>query len=411
MFLMAPQNPFTIFSTSEDRLILARKIVQGISDFNPTDCAKIALTFALNPSLMDDLTVKDSRMILELAKQCSEVPWKLPESAVQDQSAPPSHALAEPHTTDVAPAAVSDTAAQSALATAGASATKAPDVAQPLPHALIEPDSSAVPDATVDRDSKHFHNVYIRRHWYDFSPAVINDFFDRTEVDVRFTPDYDLIASSLSNSHYLTWPKKDTKKPGKPGDLESSFLPSSFAILLRMATTNWLPTVTVHSVSKKMVVLLFKIRNNIPFNLGELIFDHIMAFCHGQGKEDKVLLPFSSLIYGILCKQGFQKHPQEDEMFLTSKYSIDKRMFLNSHFDDCSTFKSAVVPEEESVPSQRRSVSVDFAAVSARVISTQSILTSLKSTIVRMEKVLLDDKKLLQSFEAGDVGSDSAPAR
>nr|GMD40214.1 uncharacterized protein LOC109181161 [Ipomoea batatas] len=40
-----------------------------------------------------------------------------------------------------------------------------------------------------------------------------------------------------------------------------------------------------------------------------------------------------------------------------------------------------------------------------------SILTSLKSTVVRMEKVLLDDKKLLQSFEAGDVGSDSAPAR
>nr|GMD43946.1 hypothetical protein Iba_chr10cCG10200 [Ipomoea batatas] len=72
---------------------------------------------------------------------------------------------------------------------------------------------------------------------------------------------------------------------------------------------------------------------------------------------------------------------------------------------------SVAVSHEESVPSNLPSVSVDFADVRARVLSTQSILTSLKSTVVRMEKVLLDDKKLLQSFEAGDVGSDSAPAR
>nr|GMD23093.1 uncharacterized protein LOC109168966 [Ipomoea batatas] len=223
-----------------------------------------------------------------------------------------------------------------------------------------------------------------------------------------FSPDYDLIASSLSNSHYRTWPKRDIKKSGKQGDLESSFLPSNYAILLHMATTNWLPMVTVHSVSKKMAVLLFKIRNNIPFNLGELIFDHIMAFRHGQGKEDKVLLPFSSLIYGILCKQGFRKYPQEEELSPTSVYSIDRRLFFKSHLDDCSTFKSAVVPEGESVSSTRSRVSVDFAAVSARVLTTQSMLKSLKSTVVQMEKVLLEDTKLLQSFETDDEDLNSA---
>nr|GMC71230.1 uncharacterized protein LOC109181161 [Ipomoea batatas] len=659
---MASQNPFTTFFTSEDRLTLARKIVQGISDFNLAACAKIALTFALNPSLMDDLTMKDSRRIMELAKLCSEVPWNLPESAVLDpeQSAPPTQTLAEPRITDAAPAASAvaaqsaptpmtvaaqsahaptdvanqfaptptnvadksapasaDVAGQSVTASADVaarSATAPPDVApmpqvfaalpqvraaaatqsvvqgvlstaassvlkipsskigvpsvlssgslnyqvpssfslcskseskvllpfplskshdiqfgsfsQPLSNesaadlasseklvsdvikshdvSLVTkllttdlsldsirvsipeiqyvplvsvpfsapgqcnpvasrtrkskaklanrvipvapsvkrklimdsvsdvepprksqksvstrqlrgqvsvppslPKSSGFPlpillnknvqaawsinkdrslllqrnidvenftaccnlidllrsqnllqtvtnvgpycdmvtrefysnltKATMDRDSAHFHNVYIRRHWYDFSPAVINDFFDR--------------------------PTRDTKKPGKQGDIESSFLPSSYAILLRMATTNWLPTVTVHSVSKKMAVLLFKIRNNIPFNLGELIFDHIMAFRHGQGKEDKVLLPFSSLIYGILCKQGFRKHPQEEELSPTSLYSIDRRLFFKSHLDDCSTFKSAVVPERESVSSTRSRVSVDFAAL------------------------------------------------
>nr|GLL46754.1 uncharacterized protein LOC109157012 [Ipomoea trifida] len=129
------------------------------------------------------------------------------------------------------------------------------------------------------------------------------------------------------------------------------------------------------------------------------------------GKEDKVLLPFSSLIYGILCKQGFRKHPQEEELSPTSTYSIDRRLFFKSHLDDCSTFKSAGVPEGESFSSTRSRVSVDFAAVSARVLTIQSILKSLKSTVVQMEKVLLEDKKLLQSFETDDEDLDSAPAR
>nr|GMD81011.1 uncharacterized protein LOC109166029 [Ipomoea batatas] len=241
--------------------------------------------------------------------------------------------------------------------------------------------------------------------------VVINDYYDRSEVDIRFTPDFDLIASTLSNSHNLTWPKRNAKKPGKPGDLESSFLPSSFAILLRLATTNWQPTVTVHIVSKKMVVLLFKIRNNIQFYLGELIFHHIMGFRHRQGKEDKVLLPFSSLIYGILCKQGFQKHRQEEELFITSKYTIDKLLFLKSHFDDYSALKFVAVSKGESALSNLPCVSLNFAVVRARVLSTHSILTGLKSTVVQMEKVLLEDKKLLQSFEADDVDPDSAPTR
>nr|GME02158.1 uncharacterized protein LOC109181161 [Ipomoea batatas] len=159
---MASQNPFTTFFTSEDRLSLARKIVQGISDFNPAACAKIALTFALNPSLMDDLTMKDSRRIMELAKLCSEVPWNLPESAVLD---PDQSTLAEQRLTDAVPVAFP----QSAVATAAASATKAPNDAQqtavpPLPLAAVESCLSAIP-ATAPSASAALDTV----------PAAISD--------------------------------------------------------------------------------------------------------------------------------------------------------------------------------------------------------------------------------------------
>nr|GLL19822.1 hypothetical protein Itr_chr02CG13410 [Ipomoea trifida] len=136
--------------------------------------------------------------------------------------------------------------------------------------------------------------------------------------------------------------------------------------------------------------------------------------------DKKLQLHFDEAFYIEQCEQiidhydinaGFRKHPQEEELFPTSTYSIDRRLFFKSHLDDCSTFKSAVVPEGESVSSTPSRVSVDFAAVSARVLTTQSILKSLKSTVVQMEKVLLEDKELLQSFETDDVDLDFAASR
>nr|GMD08105.1 uncharacterized protein LOC109166896 [Ipomoea batatas] len=651
---MATQNPFTIFSTSEDRLVLARKIVQGISDFNPTDCAKIALTFALNPYRMDDLTVKDSRMILELAKQCSEVPWKLPESAVHnpDQSAPPSHALAESRTTDVVQAAVSDAAAQSAVATAEASATKASDVAQLLPHAVIASDTSAVPTAetsviTASDDAQRIAAPLLPRATLAApppqEPAALSHAHEAaaTQPDVHgvhsTTASSDLLfiappGSSVSQADASKIPSTNIgvpsvlssdKKVLSSGSLNYQ-VPSSFSLCSKSESKVLLPfqSSKSHNInfgsfsqpmsnesasdlasSKKLVSDVIKFHDvslvaklptpdlsldsirvsipeiqsvpivSVPFSAPDqcnlvanrtrkskaklasrvipvapsvkrkLIMDNVFepprksqksqktlstrqsrgkvsvplslpkssssgfplpillnkelqaawlinkdislllqrdidvenftACCNlidllrsqnllqtvtnvgpycdlftpdydriasslsnshyrtwpkrdtkkpedgcsfvqnseQQGKEDKVLLPFSNLIYGILCKQGFRKHPQEEELFPTSTYSIDKRLFFNSHLDDCSTFKSDVVPEGESVPSTCSRVSVDFAAVSARVLSTQSILKSLKSTVVQMEKVLLEDKKLLQSFEPDDVDLDSTPAR
>nr|GMD22483.1 uncharacterized protein LOC109185001 [Ipomoea batatas] len=356
--------------------------------------------------------MKDSRRIMELAKLCSEVsPGIYPNLPylIREQSALPTQTFwPSCGTTDAVPAATA-VAAPVRTCAHGRRATSPqlhPRTSQPpvcnsaRRLAAARKPHLPPPMPPVSANLPQVRDV-----------AAMQPGVHGLKLLFSFSPDYDLIASSLSNSHYRTWPKRDTKKPGKQGDIESSFLPSSYAILLRMATTNWLPTVTVHSVSKKMAVLLFKIRNNIPFNLGELIFDHIMAFRHGQGKEDKVLLPFSSLIYGILCKQGFQKHPQEEELSPTSVYSIDRRLLFKSHFDDCSTFKSAVVPEGEYVSSTRSRVSVDFAAVSARVLTTQSILKSLKSTVVHMEKVLLEDQMLLQSFETDEMDLDSASAR
>nr|GMC56518.1 hypothetical protein Iba_chr01fCG7860 [Ipomoea batatas] len=74
----------------------------------------------------------------------------------------------------------------------------------------------------------------------------------------------------------------------------------------------------------------------------------------------------------------------------------------------CVTSVAASICALKSVPSNLLCVSVDFADVRARVLSIQSILTSLKSTVAQMEKMLLQDKKLLQSFEADDNSAQTA---
>nr|GME00463.1 probable serine/threonine-protein phosphatase 2A regulatory subunit B'' subunit TON2 [Ipomoea batatas] len=95
--------------------------------------------------------------------------------------------------------------------------------------------------------------------------ADIHTLFSRTEIDKPFHPDFDLIASTLTHSHDSTWPKRDEKKAG---DLESRFFTSSYAILLRLATNNWLSTIAAHYVSKRMAPYCSRFRIVLSLILG-----------------------------------------------------------------------------------------------------------------------------------------------
>ncbi|XP_019170458.1 PREDICTED: uncharacterized protein LOC109166029 [Ipomoea nil] len=150
--------------------------------------------------------------------------------------------------------------------------------------------------------SPHYHQVYARGRWFDFSPVVINRYFNQTAFEEDFEPGLDVLASSLTHAAVTTWPS---------ADLLSTLLTTIYSVLFRLVCSNWLPFVALHCVSKKMVVLLYKIRHKINFDLGSLIYNHIMGFT--KGKEPKVHLPFSCLIYGILKEKGIQLYENEHE--------------------------------------------------------------------------------------------------
>lgn len=243
--------------------------------------------------------------------------------------------------------------------------------------------------------------MFVRESWYDFSPEIINYYFNTPTHEDAFVADMDLIAKDLTHTHNSTWPE---------GDVKSRFLTSVYSVLLRIAVCNWLPTLSGHMVPKRMVVLLFKIRHRIAFNLGELIHSHIIAFTHKR--EKKIRLPFPNLIYGILHKQGFQLYPDEEVIAVDSCSIVDKRLHQGLHVDDCDSLRLLSVPHSVA---NRVSTTLTLAVLHHQVQRSQSLLSHIHSSISSLQAAIAQVNQdimanLMAISRLESVGtSDSAP--
>ncbi|VFQ76115.1 unnamed protein product [Cuscuta campestris] len=116
--------------------------------------------------------------------------------------------------------------------------------------------------------------------------------------------------------------------------ISSSILKSSYAILLRVAALHWLPTTHTNTVSKIMARLLYKIKHNIPFDLGQLIFDQIMLFAAEKYKVNSIWLPYPTLLYSLLVSQGFSKEEEKEEELEEPPLQVDSRNMEGKHHND-----------------------------------------------------------------------------
>lgn len=116
---------------------------------------------------------------------------------------------------------------------------------------------------------------------------------------------------------------------------------TQFSFVLPIAIGS-LYIVSTHIISKKMALLLNKVRHMIDFNLGELIFSHIMGFA--KKKEVKIHLLFPSLIFEMLQSQGFEPYKNEPLLDISGKYTVELRLCQGRHYDDCASFQTLLVP-------------------------------------------------------------------
>nr|GLL44875.1 uncharacterized protein LOC109169177 [Ipomoea trifida] len=169
------------------------------------------------------------------------------------------------------------------------------------------------------------HNrVYVRGRMFEFGPASINHYFWSADSADDFVEDLDQITAKLTGGAKTRWVAKDT--------IKAVDLTASFALLHKIACTNWMPTKHHSYVKRSMAVLLYKIDQGVKFNLGELLFQQILAARYGANNRKELILP--NLIYGILVSQGFQKHDTEDYEAHSLPIKVDPRLLHGTHVDD-----------------------------------------------------------------------------
>nr|GMC93859.1 uncharacterized protein LOC109175403 [Ipomoea batatas] len=273
-----------------------------------------------------------------------------------------------------------------------------------------KPSLAASSETTID-GSLHFSDSDSDQSWVSASGAPYHDsvgFLVPSSL-LRYPPPF---CGSQNHISYIDLPKLD---------LSPTVLTTVYSVLFRLAVCNWMPTLSTSVVSKKMALFLYRVRHMVPFDLGNVIFRHIMSF--SKHKEPKVRLPFASLIFGLLSSQGFTPLTNEKLLDPPPKYTMDLRLTQLPHFDDRSSLAVVPVPvssaQPASTPSGSSSVLVSLptgdSALSvssvirglrARVLDAQASLSRVKTSIstlqvaaTSMEQTLVADMRELTRLE------------
>ena len=133
--------------------------------------------------------------------------------------------------------------------------------------------------------SPEFHKVFERGHRFDFSPSIINQYLSCPDPE---GPSATVFV--LTKGKYSSWPKNN--------NLHFSILSTRYSILHKIGVYNWLPITHKFTITKSLPSLLYLIGTKQSFNLGRLMFDHVLR--HIESKAQKLGICYSSIFLGFL---------------------------------------------------------------------------------------------------------------
>ncbi|VFQ67178.1 unnamed protein product [Cuscuta campestris] len=160
-------------------------------------------------------------------------------------------------------------------------------------------------ESFVNPGTENFEKVFVRGKHYDFSPAAVNEFLGTLD-------EQDVHIGEATMWRELTHGTRNSQHPSNK--VPSSILNSSYSILLRVAACHWLATTHTNTITKAMGMLLYKIKNDIPLNLGKLI---------------------------MLVSQGYVKVAADKEEPPEPLLQVDYRHFERNHFNDMESTPSS----------------------------------------------------------------------
>ncbi|XP_073131770.1 uncharacterized protein [Henckelia pumila] len=177
--------------------------------------------------------------------------------------------------------------------------------------------------------SPFYHMVYVRGHVFDFSPAIIDEYFGRSHAEsddlCEYIPDtyidLDEVATEL-----IGVPTKWESRP------RSSTLTSKYAILSRIGLCNWFPTSHATTIDEEIGRFLFRVGKGLQLRLGESIFKQTVS--HADGRSSRTHLVFPSLICDILKSQHAIQLDRELCIFVSKFHILTDRFLEGKHLVD-----------------------------------------------------------------------------
>ncbi|XP_062089731.1 uncharacterized protein LOC133796274 [Humulus lupulus] len=126
------------------------------------------------------------------------------------------------------------------------------------------------PARTSDQSSFMFHKVYVRGHWYNFSPSEITKALNLVPVEIDDSIEFakDQVLSELVGQAMVWEPSTS---------LRVTNLTHFYGALFKFAMFNWMSTTHSSTITQDMAFLLFKIGTGVAIDLGAVIFDQIMS--------------------------------------------------------------------------------------------------------------------------------------
>ncbi|XP_031108382.1 uncharacterized protein LOC116012846 [Ipomoea triloba] len=181
---------------------------------------------------------------------------------------------------------------------------------------------------TVKEAGSHVYGrIWLRGKEYNFDTRTINMYLGIDASDIEDPViGANTITKVITRGTYSYWPAETNMLPAKS-------LTTKYAILHKLAMTNWMPNEHRGGLNFLMATLIYKIGKGIPVDLSDIIFKHVASFRKPESKESKVKLSFPCTIYGVLRSQGFKPEPNEP-MEAPQVRTIDAKLKQGSHVLD-----------------------------------------------------------------------------
>ena len=167
--------------------------------------------------------------------------------------------------------------------------------------------------------------VTVRGQKYEFSPAMIDQYFDVSplqgeELEVEETMD-ELNSDELGD--FLTEGTREMK------NLTTSSLSPCKAALLVLAAYSWVPSSNKNDVSIDRAKLVYKMFHGVSVDIGVMVYNQVLNLGviqkEGEKKDTRCLI-FPPTIYGVLQMQHMMQRKPREKLVPVIPYRKDPRL-------------------------------------------------------------------------------------